>query len=358
MNLEAGWGDRARGGVPADSAEPAPGDLIYRIDFRCRFGAIIWLTLGVALLTVLTLGIYRFWATTAVRERLWESTTLLRGGETRSPFLSSRLSYTGTGGELFKGFLFAYFLIFLPLSAAFTIVDQAIANDPALADLEWLGLHPVPMLSEAVWVLLIAFLIGTGTYAARRYRLSRTWWNGRHANQIGHAGHYGRMWVGMILLSVVTLGFAQPLRNTRLWNYRMNNTYFGGETFHCDAAPRPLYRPFLVAWLLAVPTLGLSFFWYKAREINYLVSQTSYARAIHLRLDVSAAELAALVIPNILIRVLTLTFGSPIADWRRARFTAARLFGVGYFDFETLSQAPDAQRGAGEGLAGTFDIGF
>ena len=49
-----------------------------------------------ALLNVLTLSLYRFWGKTRVRRYLWDNTNLL----------GDRLEYTGTGGELFKGFLF------------------------------------------------------------------------------------------------------------------------------------------------------------------------------------------------------------------------------------------------------------
>ena len=47
------------------------------------------------LLTIVTLGIYRFWAQARVRRYLWSRTTII----------DDQLQWTGTGGEMFIGFL-------------------------------------------------------------------------------------------------------------------------------------------------------------------------------------------------------------------------------------------------------------
>ncbi len=56
------------------------------------------------LLTIVTLGIYRFWATTRERDYLWSKTE----------FIDERLEWTGRGIELFIGFLMAFLLIGVP----------------------------------------------------------------------------------------------------------------------------------------------------------------------------------------------------------------------------------------------------
>lgn len=70
-------------------------------------GALARIALVNAALTVVTLGFYRFWGRVRVRRALWSATTLF----------GDRLEYTGTGGELFRGFLLA--VVFgLPLLTA------------------------------------------------------------------------------------------------------------------------------------------------------------------------------------------------------------------------------------------------
>src|SRR5262245_1687148 len=63
------------------------------------------------LLMIVTLGIYGFWARTEVRKRTWSAVRI--EGEP--------LHYTGTGGELFLGFLIAFFLVFVPLMLSQTV---------------------------------------------------------------------------------------------------------------------------------------------------------------------------------------------------------------------------------------------
>ena len=57
------------------------------------------------LLTIVTLGIYRFWATTRERRYLWS----------RTDFIDDPLEWTGTGLELFIGFMMVVALLFVPL---------------------------------------------------------------------------------------------------------------------------------------------------------------------------------------------------------------------------------------------------
>ena len=52
------------------------------------------------LLTIVTLGVYRFWATARERRYLWS----------RSRFVDERLEWAGTGLELFIGFVIVVLL--------------------------------------------------------------------------------------------------------------------------------------------------------------------------------------------------------------------------------------------------------
>lgn len=67
------------------------------LSFVGDMGPLFGLVIVNALLSIVTLGIYRFWARTRVRRYLWRNMQLL--GE---PF-----EYSGVGSELFVGFLIA-----------------------------------------------------------------------------------------------------------------------------------------------------------------------------------------------------------------------------------------------------------
>ncbi|MCY4396908.1 MAG: DUF898 family protein, partial [Rhodospirillaceae bacterium] len=70
---------------------------IHRLTHDGRSGELFVIFLVNLALSILTLGIYRFWGRTRIRRYVWSQTSLL--GEP--------LEYTGRGIELFLGFLFA-----------------------------------------------------------------------------------------------------------------------------------------------------------------------------------------------------------------------------------------------------------
>lgn len=60
-----------------------------------KFFNVLGLALKNAALTIITLTMYRFWARTSMRRRLWSRTWVL----------GDPLEYTGNAAELFRGFL-------------------------------------------------------------------------------------------------------------------------------------------------------------------------------------------------------------------------------------------------------------
>src|SRR4051812_35134108 len=76
-----------------------------RVLVSMRLGALFRICYVNLILTILTVGIYRFWAKTRLRRYTWRHVSV--GGE--------RFEYTGTGKELLKGFLKAVLVLFLPL---------------------------------------------------------------------------------------------------------------------------------------------------------------------------------------------------------------------------------------------------
>ena len=80
--------------MPEHAPGAAPG---HRLRYDGRLGDLYRIFFLNLLLTVLTLGIWRFWARTRLRRHVWQHLSL--DGQ--------RLEYTGTGGELFRGFLLA-----------------------------------------------------------------------------------------------------------------------------------------------------------------------------------------------------------------------------------------------------------
>ena len=136
--------------------------------YRGEGGRLFWLALGTGVLTLLTLGIYRFWAKARIRRYLWSATA--PGG---NPF-----EYTGTGLEKFLGFLVAVVILaaylgilnVVLLFLGFSVITGGDPNDPMVMFQQVLVLY--------INLFALIPLIFFAQYRARRYLLSRTCWRG------------------------------------------------------------------------------------------------------------------------------------------------------------------------------------
>ncbi len=350
-----------------------------RLEQRGRAGELLPIVLLNGLLNIVTLFFYRFWGKTRVRQYLWRQTY----------FMDEPLEYTGTGGELFKGFLAVFFLIILPLGV--------VSN---LANLYLIPGSTAFNLFSALSYLVIFFLIGMAIYRARRYRLSRTRWRGIRGAMVGSSGQYALRYVLFWALTIVTLGLAYPWMRVSLFKRIMEDTRFGDGAFRMSAPLGPLYKMFAVCWicsLILVPltlilgTIALGYIrahqgdtefplqfgqgiqwtllvilipavallwvpWYRAREFNHFAAGTSF-KAITFKTDLTAWNLIGLVVPNFLIILLTLGFGLPFAQLRTFRYFCRRLTMIGSLDVDWLRQSSAEAPTVGEGLADAFDLG-
>lgn len=338
-----------------------------------RTGTIIRLSLVNLLLTVITFSLWRFWGKTRIRRQLWNGTTAW----------GDVAEYTGTGGELFLGFLVALVAVFLPLVIALAAAQAAVA-----AGNEWAALLVVAL------QVMVAFLAAAGLYRARRYQMSRTRWRGIRGGQAGAAWRYGLMVLGTFLAVPLTLGWALPWAEMMLARYRLDNTTFGDRRFTCDATARPLYQRFAVLWfsgvvfasgiggviytfsaafdappedavgiilaaygaLLAwgVVTLGLPLAWYRAGFLRQLAAHTRFD-GIPFALHATTGGLVRLALGNMLIGLLSLGILRPWAALRTFRYACRHLRISGEPDWQRVRQDSTALSRTGEGLAAVFD---
>jgi uncharacterized membrane protein YjgN (DUF898 family) len=185
------------------------------------------------LLTVVTLGIYRFWYKTDLRRWYWRNTVV--GG--------TALEYRGTAKELFIGFLFAL-AIMVPLYVLIASIGLFAGED-------------VAGLLQGGFGLLIVFLVQYGAFRSRRYRLTRTVWRGVRFDQTGSAVGYALRSMGWFLATALTGGMLFPLMRRALERYRVCNTRFGSATGTFDAPVAPLMKRWLALIVPPVVLIGV-----------------------------------------------------------------------------------------------------
>ena len=349
-------------------------------------------------LSVITLGIFRFWAKTRIRRYVWSHVS----------FQGDRLEYTGTGGELFKGFL-----IVLGFLVAFGVLQVVLqfALGPT---------SPIPIVTQFGFIFFVVYLSLVAHYTAQNYRLTRTYWRGVRGGMTGSGWSYGLKALGLSLLLPLTLGLAQPWVTSKLMNWRANASWFGSERLQLDLRAGPLYAAFFVSLVLTLALgavfvggiLGIAYGagwldiqglqdYIQQQEIyrtepdetqiqliirlivvgyvaaivglglSYIIGWAFYfatlyrataaaARFATLRFTsaATAGSLIGLWVGNAAIYIVTLSFGFPILIHRTMNFIARNLEIQGELDGAALTQSTIARPRFGEGLLEAFDPGM
>lgn len=201
-------------------------DEVIEVKYTGEGTALFFLSLKTLCLTVLTLGIYRFWMRARIRRYYWSGIRIKE----------APLEFTGTGLEMFLGFLLAVVVLAIYLAIfqlLLTFAGMSLFETAFAAQLGILATIPV---------------ISYATYRARRYLLSRTRWRGIRFGMAQGAVPYMLRSIGYGLLSLLTLGILYPFGDFRLRRYVVDRSYFGDLQFRQEGHWSGFMRPWL--WVL------------------------------------------------------------------------------------------------------------
>jgi uncharacterized membrane protein YjgN (DUF898 family) len=326
------------------------------------------------LLTVVTLGIYRFWAKARERRYLWS----------RTRFIDDHLEWTGTGKEMFIGFLIVM-VVLLPIFLVFQMAMEALTLRGQV------GLVAILMLG---FYLAVFYMVGVAQFRALRYRLSRTWWHGIRGGSDDGGWGYGLQYMWKTILGFFVLGFLVPWSMTSLWNDRWNKMSFGQNDFEAGANTDGLFGRWLLVYLVpvaamligvgaAVSAFGsmndpeaaggafLSFFlvivgFYAAFllvSVSYYaafyrkVVETTSIGGLQFEFTARTMDWLKLILGTIGLVIVTLGVGLLFVGYRNWSFVVRHMEAGGEVDLDTLLQSQTRATGDAEGLADAFDIG-
>lgn len=380
--------------VSSPTPPPMPGTATgesIRVEYRKAPG-LLSISLVNFFLNVITLGIYRFWAKTRVRRHIWGSIHVN----------NEPVEYTGTGKELFLGFLVIFLVIFLPISLGAIALSYYYGPE-----------SPVLIGYQLLITLLLVCFYGFAIYRARRYRLSRTVWRGIRAALPGSALAYSGKYLGALILNPMTMGWSRPAMNLILAEQMYNDMRFGNQPFSFRGRSGPLYARYALCWFLMLGVIialiaggtglavsgvfdnfsstmdeffgkqrsegeevaagfaiiggiiGLyvlfmavnSIVWslYTARELNVFTSYTTYP-GLRFSFNATAGSLITLWLGNMAIIIFTLGILSPYAEQRVMRYFVERIAVDGQVDFAAIKQSQAAVDSRGEGLIDALDL--
>jgi uncharacterized membrane protein YjgN (DUF898 family) len=202
------------------------------VEFDGDWKNFIPIALTNSFLNIVTLGFYRFWATTRERKFFWSHTRVI----------DDQLEWTGTGLELFIGFIVALLVLGVPLIILNLVAQGAILQGvPVVAGI----------LGVAIYVLLLA-VIGLAIFRGLRYRLSRTYWHGINGGSDNPGFTYSLSYFWKTIVGILTLGLLIPWASTSLWKERWEQMSFGPHSFVSNPRWQVVMKRFLLCFLLPI----------------------------------------------------------------------------------------------------------
>jgi uncharacterized membrane protein YjgN (DUF898 family) len=324
------------------------------------------------LLMIVTLGIYRFWATARERRYLWSRTRVI----------DDALEWTGTGKEMFLGFL-----IVIAVIAPFFLFIQFLF--PALV-----ARGKAEAAAGIVMLMYIAllYLAGFARFRALRYRLSRTWWHGIRGGSDDPGWTYGGEYLGRYALVGMTLFIMFPWATTRLWNSRWNAMSFGPLQFRAsldaeglkarwalvylipfgvlfatlfgflaagalsgpsDASFATIFLAFILAFYIGIPLATLNWF---AKFYRRAAEETKLGD-LEFEFDATTLQWLGLFLGNLALAIVTLGFGMMFWGYRNWSFVIRHSRIYGSVDLGDLTQSKTHAPREAEGFADAFDVG-
>ncbi len=380
---DAAWARLRRGDSMTSEAAPA-----QAFRHSGKFIDVMGLAAKNALLTLLTFTLYRFWARTSMRRRLWS----------RVSAMGDPLEYTGTALELFRGFLIALPTFFLP--AIFVYYIAPLALDPGTAG--WLAFG---------FYLLAVPLIAAARYLMRRYQLSRTHWRGIRFGLAGSAAGFAFASSGWTVLQWLSLFWYTPVSRMNRAKLLWENARFGDQPFEFvedgQSPQKDLWWPFALGWFgtaFAVPTvfgivlsvglaylgldavasgeqatepppnfiagvviayliavigalLGYLLVWapYNAAAMNAIAARLSLDGA-RFRLRAKTFSLFLVTLAGWIVTIFSIGLLAPIAGFLQVRYVINRFEILGEPRFAEIGQSIVSAPNAGEGLGDAFDL--
>ena len=377
--------------MPNEIAAGSPASLQQMLQYDGKLADLYRIYLVNLLLTIVTLGIWRFWGMTRLRRYVWSRTAMA----------GDRFEYDGTGLQLFLSFLLA----------GAVLVATFIVTVLLTMLLRQFGTR-LAVLPIFLFELVIVVLALGAPFSAQRYRLGHTLWRGIRGGMEGSAIQYGMRSLAYFLFAAVTLYQLLPWATLRLREQLISASFLGDLRLHARGRPGQLYLIFLATFVgvivlgVAVAATVLMLDWpgirammtanahargappdpqsarlilhaiyyviggyvvfflgaaliscaYGAAFWRHLLAHTT-AGSIQFGTAVAARDVFVLIGGNFLILLATLGLGYPIVIQRNVRFFTGNLLASSTPDPATLRQSDRPVPTLGEGMFQQLDAG-
>lgn len=321
------------GSAGAPVAVPPVSGPVHRLSFHGTGGELFLVYLKIVLLSIVTLGIYSFWGRTQLRQYFAEN----------SRFDNISFAYSGTGLELFTGWMKALGVILVLFAQVF--VFTVLLGDK-------LGL----VVGMVVFYTAMLIAIPLAMVGAWRYRMSRTSLRGIRFSFRGDLVSFIKVYIPGVLLTIITLGIYTPIFLNNIRRFYCNNAHYGNARFDYDGEGRDLLGTWVICLVLSPFTVGLSLLYFNMLRFNYQWNHTGFQGARFVA-NMQFFDYLILTVTNALLAFCTLGIATPWVILRTVRFQIDAVTLRGEVRMDRIMQEYIDASPVGEGVATFLDTG-
>jgi uncharacterized membrane protein YjgN (DUF898 family) len=323
--------------LPTATASPATDTTVRQLRYTGKSGKLFGLWIVNFALTILTLGVYHFWAKTKLRRFFHENTL----------YLDEPFTYLGTGREIFVSALKFVLVFVLPLALLAAGITLLLQDSTAAI--------VIPILYGVIFYCIKLY----ATLSGMRYRANRMSWRGLRFALKVRKGEYLSLLLRVSLLNIITLGLYRPYGDAQFLKLFINKAAYGNLHFTYEGDAREITRGYWVNWLLVPFTLGASLVWYRARLHKHIAKSTKLGK-LEFRYNITGGQLFWLGFSNTLMIMVSFGLLSFYALQRKMHLFVDTLRLRGMPDFVAIKKAAAETDGAGAAdyLGADEDFGF
>jgi uncharacterized membrane protein YjgN (DUF898 family) len=286
---------------PASSSQPPPVPIVasdgqspaHAFRYDGEGTPLFKLYLKNILLTILTLGVYQFWAKVAVQKFHYRHTEFFEG----------RFGYHATGKEKFVGFLKGM-LVLSPLIGGSAALYFWFREDMAEANALFISIY--------AFAFAFAFLRPLVMVGARRFNLARTSWSNLRFRFAGTVGDAYRLYLKDYFLIAITFGIYYSWHLVNVQRFKFEHTRFGSARFDYTGRGGELFATNVVGVICSYITLGIFLPWYLASLFRFHTGNTRM-EGIWFGCSLTGWQVMKMFLTSLVLIVCTLGLGFPWA---------------------------------------------
>jgi uncharacterized membrane protein YjgN (DUF898 family) len=306
----------------------------YRLEFHGKGSEYFAIMIVNWLLTVFTFGLYYPWARAKQLRYIYGQTSLNQ----------ERFHFSGTGKEMFRGFIMVVLFYIAVLCVYFAVMFA---------------------FESPLWAILFIYLaifsvIPFAIHGSLKYRLSRTTYRGIRFGYRGDRMELTKRFFKDLLLTVVTLGIYGAWFQVNIRRYTHAHMRYGEVEFSNDAKGLDYFVMNLKGYLLSIITLGIYIFWWQRDMFEFYINHMKLSKGdqkMDWKSTATGGGFFKLQIVNLLIVAFTFGFGIAWVEMRNQKFICDNILMDGDIDLAALTQTEqDYKDATGEDAADFLDI--